>query len=415
MQTDILQKFLDKGLLDLGEDRERFGYVKSAAEDLAKKLLENRRDLVTASSVVMGGEISEDEPMIKLCKEAITTHWQTYGSRFPSKTIQLFRAILLQAIALITEQDSDNSNTGIIYYTTCGVLPYVATKREDEIFREFLSGLAQKVEDQAAAVWALPRNSEPPKIKYGDAMPSAAAVDAKVLKEALKNAIGPAGGNGANPNWPSSNATEWLEHYGVGSADAISAAIASVIKDVVPKIVTQSRNDTLAGVKTMNDTLVGVAADNLRADILYWKEALFSPSKKVSYRQLSHDGMIYWAAQDLHLRVPRFHPLSVEFFLRETIRSAIGDKEAKKKLTLEQFSAGVAADIEPRSLPTACDVHAGQRLTPLEAVLRSAAKKMDAHEASVQTGIPPQTAIQRDEIAVLLFRDFQVMRLAGGN
>jgi len=414
MQTDILQKFLDKGLLDLGEDRERFGYVKSAAEDLVQKLLENRRDLVAASSLVMGGEISEDEPIIKLCKEAITTHWQTYGSRFPSKAIQLFRATLLQAIALITEQDSDTSNTGIIYYTTCGLLPYVATKREDDIFREFLTSLAQRVEDQAATVWALPRNSESPKIQYGDGLPAAAAIDAKVLKEALKNAIGPAGGNGANPQWPSSNATEWLEHYGGGSANAISAAIASAIKDVVPKIVAQSRSDTLATVKRLNENLVGVAADNLRADILYWKEALFSPSKKVTYRQLSHDGMIYWAAQDLHVRVPRFHPLSVEFFLRETVRSAIGDKEAKKKLTLEQFSAGAAADVES-ALPTASDVHTGQRLTPLQAVHASIAKKLDAHEASVQTGIPPQTAIQRDEIAVLLFRDFQVRRLAGGN
>jgi len=36
------------------------------------------------------------------------------GSRFPSKAIQLFRATLLQAIAVITEQDSDISNTGIV-------------------------------------------------------------------------------------------------------------------------------------------------------------------------------------------------------------------------------------------------------------------------------------------------------------
>jgi hypothetical protein len=414
MRTDILQKFLDKGQLDLGEDRERFGYVKSAAEDLAKRLLENRHDLVTASSVLMGGEISEDEPIINLCKEALTTHWQTYGSRFPSKAIQLFRATLLQAIALITEEDSDTSNTGIIYYTTCGLLPYVATKREDDIFREFLVSLAQRVEDQAATFWALPRNLESPKIQYGDGMPTAAATDTRILKEALKNAIGPAGGNAANPNWPSSNAVEWLEHYGGGSANAISAAIASVINDIVPKIVAQSRSDTLTAVTSMNDSLIGVAADTLRADILYWKEALFSPSKRVSYRQLSHDGMIYWAAQDLHLRVPRFHPLSVEFFLRETVRSAIGGKEAKKKLTLEQFSAGAAADVES-ALPTPSDVDASQRLTPLQAVHASVAKKLDAHEASVQTGIPPQTAIQRDEIAVLLFRNFQVGRLAGGN
>jgi GTPase-associated system helical domain len=411
MQTDILQKFLDEGLLDLGEDRERFGYVKSAAEDLAKKLVENRDDLATASSIVVGGDISENEPIIKLCKEAITSHWQTYGSRFPSKAIQLFRATLLQAIALITEQDSDVSNTAIIYYTTTGLLPHIATKREDEIFREFLTGLGQKVEDKAATIWALPRRADSPKIQYGDGMPAVGAIDAKALKEALKNAIGPAGGNGANPQWPSSNANEWLEHYGGGSANAISAAITSAIKDVLPKIVAQSRSDTLAAVNATNEQLIGTAADNHRADILYWKETLFSPSKKVSYRHLSHDGVIYWAAQDLHLRVPRFHPLSVEFFLRETVRSAIGDKEAKKKLTLEQFFAGAAADVE--SVPN--EVQTTQRLTPLQAAHAAIAKKVDGHEASVRTGIPPQTAIQRDELAVLLFRDFQVRRLAGGN
>src|SRR5207245_3801051 len=127
--------------------------VKAAADDLAKKLQENRRDLVQASSVVMGGEVSEDEPTITLCKEAITKHWPTYGSRFPSKPIQLFRATLLQAIALITDQDSDATNTGIVYYTTSGVLPYISTKREDETFRVFLASLADKVEAEAARIW----------------------------------------------------------------------------------------------------------------------------------------------------------------------------------------------------------------------------------------------------------------------
>ncbi|HYT22579.1 MAG TPA: GTPase-associated system all-helical protein GASH [Candidatus Polarisedimenticolia bacterium] len=412
METEILQKFLDGGLLNLGEDRERFGYVKSAAEDLAKKLLENRHDLITASSVVMGGEISEDEPVMKLSKEAVTNHWQTYGSRFPSTAVQLFRATLLQAIALITQEDSDTSNTAIIYYTTCGLLPHVATTREDEIFREFLTSLAQKVEDRAAATWDLQTYTKAPTIQYKDGVPAPAAVDAKTLKEVLKNAIGPGGGTGANPNWPSSNSNEWLEHYSAGTAHAISVAITSAIKDV-PKVVAQSRSDAQAALNMLNEKLISVASETLRADILYWKEALFSPSKKVSYRHLSHDGVIYWAARDLHLKVPQFHPLSVEFFLRETVRSAIGDKEAKTKLTVEQFSNGAVADIES-GLLGAPDVHARHRLTPLEAVEAFASKKLDAHDASVRTGIPSQTAIQRDELAVLLFRDFQVRRLAGG-
>ncbi len=54
MQSDLLQKFLDKGLLDLGEDREKFSYIQSAAQDLATKLLEDRQKLEAAASVVLG-------------------------------------------------------------------------------------------------------------------------------------------------------------------------------------------------------------------------------------------------------------------------------------------------------------------------------------------------------------------------
>jgi hypothetical protein len=203
-----------------------------------------------------------------------------------------------------------------------------------------------------------------------------------------------------------------LEHYSTGTANAISGAITSAVKNL-PTVVAQSRSDAQAALNMLNERLLGVTSENLRADILYWKEALFSPSKKVSYRHLSYDGVAYWAAQDLHRRVPRFHPLSVEFFLRETVRSAIGDKEAKKKLTLEQFSGGAATDIES-GLVGAPGIHGRHRLTPLDAVEAFASKKLDARDASVRTGIPSQTAIQRDELAVLLFRDFQVRRLAGG-
>lgn len=124
MQTELLQKLLDQGLLDLGEDREKFAYIQSAAQDLAKKLLEDRQQLVTAASVVLGGEIADGDPIIQLCKDAITVHWPTYGSRFPAKPVQLVRATLVQALALMTGPDADVSNGGIIYYTTCNDFYY---------------------------------------------------------------------------------------------------------------------------------------------------------------------------------------------------------------------------------------------------------------------------------------------------
>ena len=410
MQSDLLQKFLDKGLLDLGEDREKFSYIHSAAQDLAKTLLENRQNLEAAASVVLGGEVPDDDSILELCKQAITTHWQTYGSRFPAKPIQLFRATLLQALATMTGPDADVSNIGTIYYTTCGLLPYFATGNSDGIFREFLNGLAQTVEDQATKSWASPRSLEPQKVQYGEGIPSAPAVDTKALKELLKNAIGPGGGTGANPQWPSSNTPEWLEHFGNGSANAIGTAITTAINGAVPKIVALSRSDSQATVKAYFEGRG--AADHYRADLLYWKEALYSPSKKDSYRLLSTDGAIYWAARDLHERVPRFHPASVEFFLRETVRSAVGEKEVKKKLTFEQFIAATVTDIESKDVTSSdLDEH---RLTLLQAIDAVAAKKLEVSVAASRIGISSQPVIQRDEIAVLLFRNFQARRLAGG-
>jgi hypothetical protein len=104
--------------------------------------------------------------------------------------------------------------------------------------------------------------------------------------------------------------------------------ITAVTKDVISKSVTQGRTDASIAVKAMNEKLANVLADNLRAKILYWKEALFSPTKKMGYRQMSNDGVIYWAAYDLHRSVPSFHPLSVEYFLvsfadSEGIRHAV--------------------------------------------------------------------------------------------
>jgi hypothetical protein len=412
MHSEILQRFLEQGLLDLGEGTDKFGYLMAAAEDLATNFRENRQSLIRGSLILLGGELDDKEPTLELCKVAITKHWQTYRSRFPSNTTQLFRATLLQALAQITEQESDCSAAAIIFYSTNGLLPYLATEREDSIFREFLLTLGKKVEAEATRTWASPRALPVPNIKYADTALPALGLDTKALKEALKNATGPAGGAGANPNWPSSNSADWLEHFGQGSANAIAVAVGGVLKDLVPRIVAQGRSDNGIALEGLKDILVGVTSNNLRADMLYWKEALFSSNRKLSYRTISPDGTLYWAARELHALVPQFHPQSAEFFLRETVRTALGDAEAQKELTLEQFCKGLAKDSE--SIGFTHKIAPEQRLTLLEAAEGSATKDLNVKPASLRTGVPPAAKIPREEIAVWLFRDLQAWRLAGG-
>ena len=75
-------------------------------------------------------------------------------------------------------------------------------------------------------------------------------------------------------------------------------------------------------------------------------------------------------------------------------------------------SSGATYDIELKDVNSSnLD---GRRLTPLQALESVAANKSDAHSAAGRSGISSQSLVQRDEMAVLLFRNFQARRLAGG-
>ena len=153
MESDILQKFLDRGLLNLGEDTDKFTYVTSAASDLANALKQDRQKLIRASSMLVGSTLAEGEPLVGECEEAVKTHWPTYRGRFPSGTAQLFRATILQAIANITREESDVDCAAIVFYTTAGLIPLATAETDDDIFREFVSAFGNRVEAEAVKLW----------------------------------------------------------------------------------------------------------------------------------------------------------------------------------------------------------------------------------------------------------------------
>src|SRR5713226_6040432 len=97
IDNEILQRFLDSSLLDLGEEPERLDWLKKAAADLAQTLRSDRRALLRSASLLLSEHFA-DEPIVGLCERAIKAHWQTYRSRFAANTNQLFRAVLLQAV-----------------------------------------------------------------------------------------------------------------------------------------------------------------------------------------------------------------------------------------------------------------------------------------------------------------------------
>jgi hypothetical protein len=155
------------------------------------------------------------------------------------------------------------------------------------------------------------------------------------------------------------------------------------------------------------------SGDNLRPQLLYWKEALYSPSKKLSYRQLSPDVATYWAAYDLYKLLPPYHPHSAEFFLREALRAALGDAAPKQKCTLLQFCSALRHELMPGSLwPNAVS---DERLTLLDAIHGVAGSHIGVETVPQRTGVPAEAHVPREELAVWVFRDLQAQHLASGS
>lgn len=408
---NILQGFLDARLLDLGEEPERLVWVKQAADDLAEKLKLDRRALLRSASLLLDDRPG-NEPIFHLCEEAVKTHWPTYRSRFSNKPNQLFKAVLIQAVATVAAQP-DSSYMAIVFYAARSPSQYKLTGKDKNILSSFLGSLGERLEAEATRKWTQAN------VALSDAAQSSSAIkvsalDKKALVVAFKGAAGPAEGvKGANPQWPG-NSPEWLAHFSQAAAEAIDTGLTAVLQDLAAKIVTKAKDDSAKLASMLESALRQTdSGDNLKAKLLYWKEALYSATKKTSYRRLSADAATYWAAHDLQQQLPLYHPTSVEFFLGEGLRMALGDAAVCEEATLQQFSSALRDELAPGALwPTA--VANSERLTLLEAVHGVAGGHIRPEDVAQRTGIPADTRVPREELTVWLLRDLQAHRLAGG-
>jgi hypothetical protein len=71
-----------------------------------------------------------------------------------------------------------------------------------------------------------------------------------------------------------------------------------------------------ANLKTSFSSLTAVER---RSKLLWWKETLYSPSQKRSYRGLDKILLPILMSEDLNFQVPEITPISVDYLLRDTL------------------------------------------------------------------------------------------------
>ncbi len=149
-----------------------------------------------------------------------------------------------------------------------------------------------------------------------------------------------------------------------------------------------------------------------RLDVLWWSEAKYSPSLKLSYREMQRAVAAVTMAHDLSTLVPAMAPASVTYVLGEAV-AAISRDDSKP----EPWSVGTLLDAFPTSNSDLRKVihdtpTTNGRVPLLELVSKAiGGNRIAREEIRGRTGIDPGLELSLPDFSMWMFRDIQARRL----
>jgi hypothetical protein len=210
-----------------------------------------------------------------------------------------------------------------------------------------------------------------------------------------------------NPNqyWPN-QAQHWAWQFAPRAANAIATSVNKALAATAPAI--KGLSDQLAPAlkkhaNALGKWVVGSAQRNERfTALLWWKQALYSPSLQRSYRKLSPAGTAIALSYDLASVSGAPVPLSVEYFLRETIRNVLSENP---EMTLADLAAAIKTDGAAGPCLPAAPSGDPHRISLREflSVVRQAVPANETIPA--YAGVVPSTSLPVSEWAVWLLRE----------
>ncbi len=418
MTSDILQKFLSQKLFDIGPDDTRLDRLRKAANELASSLLKVRSPAVTYSLVAFDPNVPADEPVLAETASRVEQHWNTYRSCFSDVPRPLFRAVLLEALQ--QGQEKDTGIAAAVALLSRNVLPHFAVESEREAWNDLILSAEGRTEERAQSEWSTQRSSQVAALTAKQASPAPMKIDRAEFGKKLHSASGPQNAQGQalpdpNPYWPNSPQA-WAQEF----ANRASNAIADVVDKAVEQSGKQIDKSLAASLgHQVNDLSDAIGRTSVglqrRSDLLWWKEAAYSPLIKQSYRSVSSESAAVLMAFDLHRQVPTYCPESVEHFLREAVLALIGGQGTTrhKNKPLREILADFARNCPP-GVPEATfqPLRQPHGRRPLTSYLSDAAipGNLERKPFVAAVGIDPDTSFSLPEFSVWIFRELQAIR-----
>lgn len=425
MPETILQKFLDLQFLKT-DDEDHIERLKEAAAEVTSHLRGNKNELISYTLAAIDPQIGESDLAILKTEEMIIAKWSTFKNsitKTQEKPTTYIRAVMLEALSTLID---DVKSAGLIWYCARNVVRYYSLGREKDLIYDFLGAFGGRVESESHGLWGVGGEVEVPELKIGKlSVPrnSSAKVDEGVLVNHLKAAAihkdyaekAGAGENKFNIGDRYNNHDwQWAnflaERAGKGVSEELNKSFSQqneqikiVFKAVDLGMQKISKEVTPFFQELVSRLIANQTASEKRNQLLWWKESLYSQVLERGYRDLSDADLVFSLAIDGTDLVSPLYPESVNYFLKEIMKSILGDKseEVTNLTTVKEKLASLAPALS-------------QRLSALESGW-SGRKMMVSSILDSKTGFPDgiKEDIQLSSVELLLwlFHDLQALQL----
>lgn len=432
MDVAILQGFLNKGLIDVGGDDAKLEKLTQAASDLAGVLKKNPSKGLAFSLIAFDPNAPEADPVVQEALAALQNRWATYRNTFSATPIAVIRAMLLDALVTAA---ADDDRVGVCFVASArNALPLLPVDNERDIWISIVEEVEQRVDIRAEAEWATPESITFSPMEY-DA-PKLSPAEVRIgevskgeLQQGMTAAAGPSYVNeqgtavtsNGNQYWPQQN-QHWAGEFGRRAGITIAAALNTALGEIEggqPDLAQPFAKLAEAVSGYVDETLKAVSSATAglqrRTNLLWWREALFSPSAGKSYRTLPPTVAAALMALDLFETVPLFSPASVSAFLGETVLRLAGTgdgaKRAVRDLVTEAQDEAALAPL--RSAAVGLTIEPEGR-GPLLALIGHSTHIGARDAASFQrlTGVPANSELDPVAWSGWLFRELQASKAA---
>ncbi|UJW77682.1 GTPase-associated system all-helical protein GASH [Rhizobium sp. SL42] len=433
MAESILIRFLNSGLINVGGDDSKLEKLSLAAKDLSESLKKVPSKALRYSLIAFDPEAPEDDPVVEEALSALQNRWAAYRNTFSSTPIVVVRAMLLEALLIAS---ADDERVGICFVNSArNVLPMMRADNEQTIWSGAVQQVETQVDARAEAEWATPATIAVPALRFdipelGAAQLTPSTVSKQWLQKELLAAVAPQyhdpeQGNvatGGNPHWPQNHPQQWAGEFGRRSAVTIATAIDSAVSKIQidhPNLAEPFQTLSSSVSRYVDGTLNAVAAATAglqrRTQLLWWREALFSPSARTSYRNLPLTVAAAQMAFDLFNDVPLFSPASVSAFLEEAVRRLPEANDSKLRLVSDLVTEAQDAEtLAPLRAIASSLTGEPEGRGPLLALIghptHAGARNKEVFQ--LLTGVPIDSMLGPVEWSAWLFRELQAARAA---